>query len=135
MALDVDEAVTFAGQQPPQAVGAYYDAANVLLFTSIWPEPFGRVPVEAMLAGLPIVGSAVGGAAELLKDGETALTFPAGDARALAAQTARLLADEKLRQSLTARAGKFALERHTCAQMAAGIEAYLTCLVEDDLRS
>jgi glycosyltransferase involved in cell wall biosynthesis len=52
--------------------------------------------LEAMAAGLPVVASAVGGVPELVRDGETGLLVPPGDAAALGAALARLVADPAL---------------------------------------
>jgi glycosyltransferase involved in cell wall biosynthesis len=58
-------------------------AADVLALPSVWDEPFGRVIIETMSTGRPVVASAVGGIPEIL-DGEFArMLFPRGDWRAL----------------------------------------------------
>jgi len=41
-------------------------SSRALLYPSVLPETFGRVIAEAMAAGLPVLGSPAGGAAELL---------------------------------------------------------------------
>jgi len=46
-------------------------AMDVIVHASTTPEPFGRVVVEAMLAGRLVVASAAGGVKEILRDGET----------------------------------------------------------------
>jgi glycosyltransferase involved in cell wall biosynthesis len=71
--------------------------------------------LEAMAAGLPVVGSRVGGVPELVVDGETGLLVEPGDPNELAAAIDRLFADPGLRRRLgdagRARAqGRFALE-------------------------
>ena len=47
-------------------------------------EPFGRTTVEAMMAGLPVVGCNTGGTAEIILDGITGLLYPPRDVNALA---------------------------------------------------
>ena len=56
--------------------------------------------MEAMYAGLPVVASAVKGHTDLIRDGETGLLYPYGDATACAAQIRALLDSEPLRRSL-----------------------------------
>lgn len=46
-----------------------FDQARVHLFPSFWPEPFGRIPVEAGNRGIPTVGSDRGGVPEAIGDG------------------------------------------------------------------
>lgn len=124
------EYVTFLGPQSKEAMPALYQQADIFLFTSVWQEPFGRVLIEAMAAGIAVVGSAVGGVTEILLDNETALTYPPGDAEKLAAQIARLVRTPELRQQL-ATAGKLvALERFDIQRMATEIEEYLGQIVE-----
>jgi glycosyltransferase involved in cell wall biosynthesis len=43
---------------------------DVLLHTSLRPEPFGRVIIEAMAAGVPVVAADAGGAREIIRPGE-----------------------------------------------------------------
>ena len=125
----VEGLVHFLGAQPREAMPEIYRQADVFLFTSIWPEPFGRVLIEAMASGVVIVGTATGGAAEILTEQEQALIFPPGDAVGLAAQIRRLVEAPPLRQQL-ARAGRdIALERFDIRRMTAEIEAYLQMVV------
>jgi glycosyltransferase involved in cell wall biosynthesis len=75
-------------------------AADVVVHSSTLPEPFGRVIVEGMLAGRPVVATRGGGVEELVADGETALLVPPDDPRALAAALTRLLDDSPLARRL-----------------------------------
>jgi glycosyltransferase involved in cell wall biosynthesis len=54
-------------------------------------ESFGRVAVEAMLTGTPVIASHWGAAGEIVRDGETGLLYEPGDAVALAAHIRRLV--------------------------------------------
>ncbi len=117
--------VTFLGGQPKAAMPRLYQQSDIFLFTSIWQEPFGRVLVEAMAAGAVVVGSATGGAAEILLDEVNGLTFRPGDADDLAAQVARLIAAPELQQRFIATAQKMATEKFDIRRMAQGIAAYL----------
>ena len=56
--------------------------------------------MEAMYAGLPVVASSVKGHTDLIRDGETGLLYPYGDAAACAAQIRALLDSEPLRRRL-----------------------------------
>ena len=58
---------------------------NLVAHTSTAPEPFGRVIVEAMLCGTPVVAAAAGGVVELIEHGKTGWLAPPGDALKLAA--------------------------------------------------
>lgn len=60
--------------------------------TPSFDEPFGIVTIEAMAAGVPVVGTASGGTPEILSDG-AGLLVPPGDSLALGRAIAGLLAD------------------------------------------
>ncbi len=60
-------------------------ACDVVAHTSTAPEPFGRVIVEAMLSGTPVIAAAAGGAIELVTHNQTGWLTPPGDTWKLAA--------------------------------------------------
>ena len=59
-------------------------ACNLIAHTSIAPEPFGRVIVEAMLCGKTVIASKAGGATELVENGKNGLLVTPGNAEELA---------------------------------------------------
>lgn len=96
----LQERVHFVGVVPHDALAALYREHDVLIFPSIWDEPFSIVLLEALASGLAVVGTTTGGSSEILRDGDNALTFPAGDAASCALQVARLLDDAALCERL-----------------------------------
>jgi glycosyltransferase involved in cell wall biosynthesis len=64
---------------------------DVVAHCSTSPEPFGRVIVEAMLAGRPVIATRAGGPLEIITDNLTGLLVEPGDPHALAAAIQRLL--------------------------------------------
>lgn len=89
---------------------------DVFLMTSR-SEAFGRVTVEAMRAGRPVVAAGAAGTLELIRDGWNGLLYRVGDPEDLAQQLRRLLEDQALSVRLAA-CGQdwarrtFSLERH-----------------------
>ena len=59
---------------------------DLVVHTSTAPEPFGRVVVEAMLSGRPVIAAAAGGVTELIEHGQTGWLSPPADPHALAAR-------------------------------------------------
>lgn len=59
-------------------------ALDVLVLASTSPEPFGRVLIEAMAAGKPVVATDGGAAREIIEDGNQGLLVPPGNVQALA---------------------------------------------------
>lgn len=74
-----------------------------LVFLPSLEESFGRVAAEAMLNGLPVVGSDLEPVRELLGDDEAGSLFPPGDVDRAAAAIRRLSADHDLRRRMGAR--------------------------------
>jgi glycosyltransferase involved in cell wall biosynthesis len=98
---------------------------DVLLIPSVWPEPFSRMVLEGMAAGLAVIATPTGGTTEVVRDGENGLLFAPGDSDALARQIARLGDEPELRQRL-AQAGLDTISTHfTEARMLDEIEQYL----------
>ncbi len=72
-------------------------------------EQFGRVIVEAMASGVPVIGSSCGAIPEVISN--SGLVFPEGEAGALASSLRRMLGDQKLREQL-AIAGRARVAEH-----------------------
>lgn len=77
-----------------------YAGADVCVFPTEWPEPFGLVPLEAMACGTPVVATGTGGSGEFLHHGRNCLRIPVGDPAALAAAVHRLADEPDLRHRL-----------------------------------
>jgi glycosyltransferase involved in cell wall biosynthesis len=100
----LEEHVTFLGWVPHEEMADLMREYDVLLMPSIWPEPFARVVLEGMVAGLVVVATPAGGTGEIVKDNENGLLFAPGDSHDLAEKIARLIDDVDLRRRLS-RAG------------------------------
>jgi glycosyltransferase involved in cell wall biosynthesis len=88
---------------------------DLVVHCSTSPEPFGRVIVEAMLAGRPVVAAKAGGVLEIVKDYETGLLVEPSDSHALAGAIHQLLENRQLAATLSESAkrdaeGRFGLE-------------------------
>lgn len=57
---------------------------DLLVHASVQPEPFGRVLIEAMASGTPVIATRGGGVNEIVTDGETGTLVPPDDPSALA---------------------------------------------------
>jgi glycosyltransferase involved in cell wall biosynthesis len=86
-------------------------------------EAFGRVTVEAMRAGVPVIGTDAGGTPELVADGATGLLYRPGDAGALAAAIARLMDAPGLAMRLGEAGRVWATPRFGERQFADSLEA------------
>ena len=87
----LNDRIQFIGAQPQSQLAVWMAKATVLVLPSM-SEGLGRVIIEAMATGIPVIGSDVGGIPELVEDGVTGFLVPPGDEHVLA---------EKLRWALS----------------------------------
>ena len=105
--------------EPPRArIAEAFAAADVFLFPTRY-EPFGMVIAEALASGLPVVTSAMAGAAELIRNGESGYVIadPEDDV-AFAAAVDRILGDAGARAAM-ARGARAAVRDLTWDMVAA----------------
>ena len=74
-------------------------------------EGFGMVALEAMERARPVIAASIGGLEDLVRDGETGLLVPPGDADALAQAMLTMAADPALAVSMGIEARRRAIER------------------------
>jgi glycosyltransferase involved in cell wall biosynthesis len=92
--------VRFVGPVSRDRMPALYRDHDVLLFPSVWDEPFSITVLEAMASGLAVVASATGGTPEVVRDGDNGLLFSRGDASGCARAVERLVRDPSLHASV-----------------------------------
>ncbi|RLC82639.1 MAG: glycosyl transferase family 1 [Chloroflexi bacterium] len=113
--LGIAGEVSFEHQLPSLQLPDFYRSLDVLVLPSItkpnWKEQFGRVLVEAMACGVPVIGSSCGEIPNVV--GEAGLIFPEGDVDALRDALERLRLDEGLRRSLSLQGRRRVLENYT----------------------
>jgi glycosyltransferase involved in cell wall biosynthesis len=118
-AAGLSDQVEFTGAISFDQVPKYFHRLDVMVIptetTKRIREQFGRVIVEAMASGVPVIGSTCGAIPEVI--GEAGLVFPEGDAGALADALRRLLGEEGLREQL-ALAGRERVEQYSWDQVA-----------------
>lgn len=101
--LGLEGSVTVLGQR--EDVASLMQACDGLVLPSRW-EGLPNVVMEALAVGLPVVATAVGGTPELIEDQTTGLLVPPGDAPALAAGMATLMAMAPEARAAMTRAGR-----------------------------
>lgn len=122
--LGLDGRVRFLGFRPD--VPELMAAMDVVAHTSIVAEPFGRVVVEAMMCGRPVVATRGGGVTEIIRDGETGLLVPPGNASALAAAIGRILSQPALAERLARKGRKDVSQRFSLEETCRSVSALLT---------
>jgi glycosyltransferase involved in cell wall biosynthesis len=97
--LGLGSRVRFLGAVPRERIVELFRAADATVLSSSW-ENFPHTVVESLAAGTPVLATATGGVAEVVRDGVNGLLVPSGDPEALAAAIRRYLGDEELRARL-----------------------------------
>jgi glycosyltransferase involved in cell wall biosynthesis len=105
--LGISDRIRTIGQTPK--VAEYLSAAQIFVLSSHW-EGFPRSTLEAMRAGLPVIVSRVGGAAEAVQDGVTGYVVAPGDRDELAVRLGELVTQSQ-RRSAMGMAGRARYER------------------------
>jgi L-malate glycosyltransferase len=91
--------ITITGHIPHKDLPTYYSLIDAFAHPSL-RDGMPNALLEAMACGKAVVATAVGGASEAIKDGETGFLVPANDAEALSQKFLELLEDESLRSRL-----------------------------------
>ncbi|MFY9462371.1 MAG: glycosyltransferase [Candidatus Sungiibacteriota bacterium] len=106
----VGERVIFLGQIPHAEIPKYLKIADVFVRPSR-SEGFGNSFIEAMAAGVPIIGTMVGGITDFLEDGKTGVAVRVDDSLNLAEAIIRVMDDAALCERLTAEGRRVSLTR------------------------
>jgi len=114
--LGVADCVRFVGYQPHS--GPYLQAMNVFALTSR-SEGMPQAVLEALVTGLPVVASRVGGLPEVIEDGVTGMLFESGNETALAEILHELIRDREKAHRLGTAARASVESRFSVARMAA----------------
>lgn len=97
---DGDSRIRFAGGFERAQVPDVYSDLDAVVIPSLWYENAPAVISEAFAAGVPVIGTRLGGIAELVQEGVNGLLFERGDARGLAEAICRFASDPVLRERL-----------------------------------
>lgn len=126
--LGLRERVLLAGWQ--QDMPAVYAALDVLALTSL-NEGTPVTAIEALAAEVPVVATAVGGVADVVREGQTGMLVPSGCADALASLIAALLTLPEQRAAL-ARAGRQdVLARFSRERLIADMQALYQAVLDE----
>lgn len=100
-------------------------ACDAIAHTSTAPEPFGRVIIEAMLCGKPVIGAAAGGVIELIETGKTGWLCPPQDPQGLSTIITDLYHNPDRAKSVAQQGQIIAKQRFSLESMHQGIKRCL----------
>jgi glycosyltransferase involved in cell wall biosynthesis len=118
--LGIASSVRFFPWQTSEQMPDFFRALDVLVAPSLsrpnWTEQFGRVLIEAMACGVPVVGSSSGEIPNVV--GDAGLIFPEGDVEGLAGALSALMSDRPRREDIARRGRARVLEKYTQSRIA-----------------
>lgn len=119
--LKLENQIEFLGKVPYGETPTYLNRASIFVRPSL-SEGLGSAFLEAMAAGLAVIGTPVGGIPDFLKDGETGLFCKPGDADDIADKIIKLLKNDELRNRLADNGRKLVEEKYGWDIIAAEFE-------------
>lgn len=116
--LGMDDKIVFTGFR--EDVPALMNMMNVIVHTSIQPEPFGMVLIEAMALGKPVVATKAGGPLDIVDNGESGFLADIGDYMEMGRKITMLLKNPALSKEMGNKAKEkamnyFCKEKHARA--------------------
>lgn len=127
--LGVENSVEFLGHlSNPTPV---YQISDLTVVPSLWSEPFGRVVIESMACGTPVVGSRIGGIPEILTGEFAAGLFEPGNKQDLANTLNKMIDWREVNPQFGARIREYTFNKFSLKSMIDGVEKALLKVVEE----
>ena len=131
VSLGISDRIRFLGWLDSDELQQAYERCSVVVMPSLMPEPFGKVGVEALASGRPVIAFDVGGIPDWLDDGVTGRLVAARDSLGLGAAIDQLVNDTELLRTM----GKAGLEQVASRFSPEGHLRKLEGVLESALRS
>ena len=109
----LDDRVRFLGFVPDDLLPMHYAAADIFIMPTAFIEGFGLASVEALSAGLPVLGTPVGGTTEILKSIDSNLLFKNATAQSMADKIQQFLKNPSPIFALKSKCRKDAIENYS----------------------
>ncbi|MDH5495672.1 MAG: glycosyltransferase family 4 protein, partial [Candidatus Bathyarchaeota archaeon] len=116
-ALNLEERVLFEGFVPHTRIVRCYQKCDIFCFPTLG-EPFGKVVLEAMACGKPVIASNVGGPAEIIENERTGFLIPPAQPLILAKAILGLIADKQKMKKIGVNARTAVAQRYSWQSIA-----------------
>ncbi|MFA4991667.1 MAG: glycosyltransferase [Candidatus Omnitrophota bacterium] len=113
--LNISNFVEFLGTR--EDVPRIMSQLDLLVLPSMGQEAFGRVIIEAGASGVPVIATRIGGAVEIIEDGQTGILVKPGDILEMVESIIKLLKDRELARSCAVEAKKKIDKEYSLARM------------------
>lgn len=127
--LGLSDQVIFVGSISQNLLPKYLSIADVFVRPSR-SEGLGSAFLEAMAAGLPVIGTRVGGIPDFLKDGETGIFCKVDDPKSVAEKINLLIQDTKLHNHIMRQGYKMVVENYSWVKIAGEYEKVFNSLIK-----
>jgi glycosyltransferase involved in cell wall biosynthesis len=132
---ELGKRIIFEGNVVHDQIGSYYERSAVLVSSSVWSEPFGISLVEAMMHGVPVVASRVGGMTYTVDHGRTGLLVDPADPQALAKAICEVLEDRESACRMGEAGRKKAVEKFSWERATDLLLKHFEALLESSIRN
>lgn len=116
--LRLGNSVKFLGKVPHSKIKNLYIKSDIVVFTPIYDEAFGRVALEGMMAAKPIIASKIGGIPEIVVPNKTGLLVEPYNVQRLAKAMTFLIKNKKLSIEMGKRGRMFAIKKFNSEKIA-----------------
>jgi glycosyltransferase involved in cell wall biosynthesis len=127
-ALGLEQSVVFTGFRSD--VARLMSAMDIVVLSSSTPEPFGRVVIEGMAAGKPVVATAAGGVLDIIQDGLDGRLVPIRDADRMSQAIVELILDPQKAEQMGQAARRRVEAKFTLPRQVATIEQVYSTLLD-----
>jgi glycosyltransferase involved in cell wall biosynthesis len=117
--LDLGDAVRFAGHRSD--IPNIMKSADVVVCASSKPEPFGRVIIESMAVGTPVIATNAGGATDIISNGTNGILVPIRNSDVMAEAMLRVTHDKEFEQAICTAGLLSVADHYTVARHAKSI--------------
>lgn len=129
--LKLDDRVRFMGFVPQEELKDFYRECTVMAISSVWPEPFATIGMEAMRYGIPVVAFDAGGIKDWLIDGQNGFLVPWMDRARYAARLEQVLRDKSLAREMGERGHRMVDEQFSFSQYILDLENTFQKVVDE----
>ena len=112
--LDLGDSVRFSGHRSD--IPNIMKSADAVICASSKPEPFGRVIIESMAVGTPVIATDAGGASEIIENGVNGMLVPIRNSDAIAKAILRLTRDNALAETIRSAGLRSVTDHYTVAR-------------------
>ena len=98
---ELSQNVEFTGWMRREEIPSVYASIDFILYPSIYPEGFGRIAVESMAAGTPIIASSRGGVKDIIDDGKTGFLLDPNEGKKWAKKIGELKENKNIYEEIS----------------------------------